>query len=150
MNLDSTKPYVPTKGVITQFINHHYRHFNSAALKDASVAYNEHLATMGMVERAFVTGDYTVPDAVEPQSGLDQWIVWQAIDSPAPARSLVGQELVGTQHGAGMAGGKEHGLVVLGSPAQVAESGSEGTHSGIGVDHGVFAMLELAQRQPER
>lgn len=30
-------------GPISQFINHHYRHFNAAALKDASKAYVEHL-----------------------------------------------------------------------------------------------------------
>lgn len=30
-------------GPITQFIDHHYRHFNAATLKDASVAYKKHL-----------------------------------------------------------------------------------------------------------
>ncbi len=30
-------------GPISKFIDHHYRHFNAAALKDASVAYNKHL-----------------------------------------------------------------------------------------------------------
>lgn len=35
--------YKPTSGVITQFIDHHYRHFNSAALRDAAVAYKTHL-----------------------------------------------------------------------------------------------------------
>ncbi|MCO5143115.1 MAG: deoxyhypusine synthase family protein [Oligoflexia bacterium] len=30
-------------GPISNFINHHYRHFNSATLKDASVAYKAHL-----------------------------------------------------------------------------------------------------------
>lgn len=34
-------------GPITQFINKHYRHFNSATLKDASEAYNEHIAKGG-------------------------------------------------------------------------------------------------------
>jgi deoxyhypusine synthase len=34
-------------GPITQFIRKHYRHFNSATLKDASEAYNEHLANGG-------------------------------------------------------------------------------------------------------
>src|SRR5258708_2829520 len=28
---------------VREFINHHYRHFNSAALKDAAVAYEEHI-----------------------------------------------------------------------------------------------------------
>lgn len=31
------------KGPVSQFIDHHYRHFNSATLKDASIAYNKHL-----------------------------------------------------------------------------------------------------------
>ncbi len=35
--------YQPQKGVITNFINHHYRHFNSATLKDAAVGYKKHL-----------------------------------------------------------------------------------------------------------
>src|SRR5213080_131405 len=34
-------------GPITQFINKHYRHFNSATLKDASEAYNAHIAAGG-------------------------------------------------------------------------------------------------------
>lgn len=37
---------------ITNFINHHYRHFNAAALKDAAVGYNAHLASGG---KMFVT-----------------------------------------------------------------------------------------------
>ena len=36
-----------TAGPITQFINKHYRHFNSATLKDASEAYNTHIAAGG-------------------------------------------------------------------------------------------------------
>lgn len=32
-----------TKGPISQFIDHHYRHFNAAALKDAAIAYRKHL-----------------------------------------------------------------------------------------------------------
>ncbi len=35
------------KGPISQFIDHHYRHFNSAAMKDASIAYNAHIAKGG-------------------------------------------------------------------------------------------------------
>ena len=31
------------KGPISQFITHHYRHFNSAALVDAAKAYDEHM-----------------------------------------------------------------------------------------------------------
>lgn len=34
-------------GPISQFIDHHYRHFNSAALRDASIAYKEHLEKGG-------------------------------------------------------------------------------------------------------
>ncbi len=34
-------------GPISQFIDHHYRHFNAAALKDASKAYNTHLEKGG-------------------------------------------------------------------------------------------------------
>ena len=37
---------------ISQFIKHHYRHFNAAALVDAAEAYNEHLANGG---KMFVT-----------------------------------------------------------------------------------------------
>jgi deoxyhypusine synthase len=36
-----------TKGPISQFINHHYRHFNSAALKDAAIGYETHLTEGG-------------------------------------------------------------------------------------------------------
>jgi len=36
-----------TTGPITQFINHHYRHFNSASLKDAAQAYRTHLDKNG-------------------------------------------------------------------------------------------------------
>jgi deoxyhypusine synthase len=34
-------------GPISQFIKHHYRHFNSATLKDAAEAYREHIANDG-------------------------------------------------------------------------------------------------------
>jgi deoxyhypusine synthase len=34
-------------GPITQFINHHYRHFNAAALKDAAEAYKAHIEKGG-------------------------------------------------------------------------------------------------------
>ena len=34
---------VMNKGPISQFITHHYRHFNSAALVDAAKGYEEHL-----------------------------------------------------------------------------------------------------------
>ncbi len=37
---------------ITDFINHHYRHFNAAALKDAAIGYREHLDKGGVM---FVT-----------------------------------------------------------------------------------------------
>jgi deoxyhypusine synthase len=36
-----------TSGAITEFITHHYRHFNAAALKDAAEGYNAHLAAGG-------------------------------------------------------------------------------------------------------
>jgi deoxyhypusine synthase len=36
-----------TSGAITEFIAHHYRHFNAAALKDAAEGYNAHLAAGG-------------------------------------------------------------------------------------------------------
>jgi deoxyhypusine synthase len=39
-------------GPISQFIDHHYRHFNAAALKDAAVGYKEHLNSGG---KMFVT-----------------------------------------------------------------------------------------------
>ena len=35
------------RGPISQFIEHHYRHFNSAALVDASKGYEKHLAEGG-------------------------------------------------------------------------------------------------------
>jgi deoxyhypusine synthase len=35
------------KGPISQFIDHHYRHFNSAALKDAAIGYETHLLDGG-------------------------------------------------------------------------------------------------------
>ena len=34
-------------GPISQFVDHHYRHFNSAALKDAAEAYSHHIDTGG-------------------------------------------------------------------------------------------------------
>ena len=34
---------------ITDFIDHHYRHFNAAALRDAAVGYNQHLADGGVM-----------------------------------------------------------------------------------------------------
>ena len=36
-----------SNGEITKFLKHHYRHFNSAALIDASVAYKQHIAGGG-------------------------------------------------------------------------------------------------------
>jgi deoxyhypusine synthase len=36
-----------TSGPITQFIDHHYRHFNAAALKDGAQGYNTHLTAGG-------------------------------------------------------------------------------------------------------
>lgn len=38
-----------TNGVISKFIDHHYRHFNSASLKDAAVAYKKHLDNNGQM-----------------------------------------------------------------------------------------------------
>lgn len=38
-----------TNGAITQFIDHHYRHFNAAALKDAAVGYKKHIANNGQM-----------------------------------------------------------------------------------------------------
>jgi deoxyhypusine synthase len=38
-----------TKGPISQFIDHHYRHFNAAALKDAAVGYRKHLDDGGIM-----------------------------------------------------------------------------------------------------
>src|SRR3989338_8445552 len=32
-----------SKGAVTQFIKHHYRHFNAAVIVDAAEAYNAHL-----------------------------------------------------------------------------------------------------------
>ncbi|SDT96505.1 homospermidine synthase (spermidine-specific) [Verrucomicrobium sp. GAS474] len=34
---------------ITSFIDHHYRHFNAAALRDAAIGYNKHLADGGVM-----------------------------------------------------------------------------------------------------
>ncbi len=35
------------KGPVSQFIQHHYRHFNSAALVDAAKGYEQHLLDGG-------------------------------------------------------------------------------------------------------
>ncbi|MDQ2753413.1 MAG: deoxyhypusine synthase, partial [Bacteroidota bacterium] len=35
------------KGPVSQFIQHHYRHFNAAALLDAAKGYEQHLAEDG-------------------------------------------------------------------------------------------------------
>ena len=35
------------KGAVRSFIDHHYRHFNAAALKDAAIAYEKHLQSGG-------------------------------------------------------------------------------------------------------
>jgi deoxyhypusine synthase len=36
-------------GPITEFIDHHYRHFNAAALKAAAIDYNKHLQKGGQM-----------------------------------------------------------------------------------------------------
>jgi len=36
-----------TKGPVSQFIEHHYRHFNAAALVDAAKGYETHLLEGG-------------------------------------------------------------------------------------------------------
>lgn len=36
-----------SKGPISQFMQHHYRHFNAAAMMDASKAYVTHLSEGG-------------------------------------------------------------------------------------------------------
>ena len=36
-----------SKGPISQFITHNYRHFNAAALVDAAKAYEEHITAGG-------------------------------------------------------------------------------------------------------
>ena len=36
-----------TRGPISEFVDHHYRHFNAATLKDAAVAYERHLEAGG-------------------------------------------------------------------------------------------------------
>jgi len=38
-----------TRGPISEFIDHHYRHFNAAALRDAAVAYRAHLDGGGVM-----------------------------------------------------------------------------------------------------
>ena len=38
-----------TKGPVSQFIQHHYRHFNAAALIDAAQAYEQHLTNDGVM-----------------------------------------------------------------------------------------------------
>ncbi len=38
-----------SSGPVSAFIDHHYRHFNAASLKDAAIAYNEHLAKDGIM-----------------------------------------------------------------------------------------------------
>ena len=38
-----------TPGPVSQFIDHHYRHFNAAALKDAANAYSKHIDDGGIM-----------------------------------------------------------------------------------------------------
>ena len=45
-------PWTPSTGAVSAFIRHHYRHFNAAALVDASEAYTAHLDSGG---KMFVT-----------------------------------------------------------------------------------------------
>ena len=45
-------PWTASKGAVSAFIRHHYRHFNAAALVDASEAYTAHLDGGG---KMFVT-----------------------------------------------------------------------------------------------
>ncbi len=45
-------PQATQTGPVSKFIDHHYRHFNAAALKDAAQGYNTHLANDG---KMFVT-----------------------------------------------------------------------------------------------
>ena len=35
------------EGTVSKFIDHHYRHFNAAVVKDASLAYRKHIADGG-------------------------------------------------------------------------------------------------------
>ncbi len=35
------------RGPVSQFMEHHFRHFNAAALKDAAVGYEQHLQAGG-------------------------------------------------------------------------------------------------------
>jgi deoxyhypusine synthase len=44
---NQTSTSTGSEGPISRFINHHYRHFNSATLKDAATAYNVHLEKGG-------------------------------------------------------------------------------------------------------
>ena len=47
-----------TKGPISQFITHHYRHFNSATLVDAAKAYDEHMRKGGKMMLAMAGANY--------------------------------------------------------------------------------------------
>jgi deoxyhypusine synthase len=47
--LNTKIPYQPTKGVVSHFIDHHYRHFNSAAMRDAAIGYKTHLDKGGQM-----------------------------------------------------------------------------------------------------
>ena len=38
-----SQPFPQTNGAISKFIDHHYRHFNAAAMKDAAMGYRKHL-----------------------------------------------------------------------------------------------------------
>ncbi|MFY8267870.1 MAG: deoxyhypusine synthase family protein, partial [Terrimicrobiaceae bacterium] len=38
-----------SQGPVSQFIDHHYRHFNAAALKDAANGYSKHLDEGGIM-----------------------------------------------------------------------------------------------------
>jgi deoxyhypusine synthase len=46
-DLKADKTFSMNKGPVSNFIQHHYRHFNAAALMDAAKGYEQHLLDGG-------------------------------------------------------------------------------------------------------
>ena len=65
-----------TKGPISQFITHNYRHFNSAALVDAAKGYEAHLERGGKMMITLGGGHLSGRDDSSGQ-GADHYLYWR-------------------------------------------------------------------------
>ena len=72
------------KGPISQFITHHYRHFNSAALVDAAKAYDEHMNKGGKMMLAMAGAMSTAELGLSLAEMIRQDKICLLYTSPSP------------------------------------------------------------------